>query len=98
MKYSDGSSVALGDIVSVPVPSGKARGRVVMLGDTYEHLDINSRFLEWVKSERVLERSAIVIEWLDGNPFPQNSRYAPVGDYMFSPVDTWSRGWRLVSD
>lgn len=65
-----------------------------MLGDTYEHLGIDSRFLEWV-SEQVLERSAIVIEWLDSKPFPQNSRYAPVGDYMFSPlVSTYLRPWR----
>jgi ribosomal 50S subunit-recycling heat shock protein len=41
MKYSDGSSVKLGDIIAIPLPSGTAKARVVMLGDTREHLDID---------------------------------------------------------
>ena len=88
MKYHDGSTLSLGDVVSLPVPTGTAKGRVVMLGDTYEHLDIDPQFLDWVKRDRVLERDSVVIEWLDANPFAHNDpRYAPVGDYMFSPVD-----------
>ncbi|PYJ19909.1 MAG: hypothetical protein DME99_11390 [Verrucomicrobia bacterium] len=41
MKYHDGSRITLGDIVTVPVPGGAAMARVVMLRDTYEHLDIH---------------------------------------------------------
>jgi hypothetical protein len=88
MRYHDGTTVTLGDIVRVPVPDGTAEARVVMLGDTYEHLDIDKQFLSWVKAERVLEKSSIVIEWLGPNPFAHNDpRYAPVGNYMFSLLD-----------
>jgi hypothetical protein len=88
MLYHDGSEVALGHFVAVPVPSGTARGRVVMLGDTYAHLDVDPNFLEWVVRDKVLEPSSIVIEWAGGNPFAHDDpRYAPVGRYMFTPVD-----------
>ncbi len=90
MRYADGSLVSLGDIVSVPVPTGRAKARVVMLGETYEHSDIDKKFLKWVKSEEILEETSIVIEWVETNPLQHNdARYAPVGNYMFSPVDEW---------
>ena len=90
MNYFDGSTVTLGDIVNVPVPGGTARARVVMLGDTYEHLEIDVQFLSWVKAEKKLEHSSVVVEWLDRNPFAHDDpNYAPVGNYMFSPVDRW---------
>ena len=90
MQYHDGATVTLGDVVNVPVPSGTAKARVVMLGATYEHLEIDADFLAWVKRENLLESSSIVLEWVDGNPFAHDDpRYAPVGNYMFSPVDEW---------
>jgi hypothetical protein len=90
MNYYDGSIISLGDIVTVPVPNGVARGRVVMLGDTYEHLDIDQQILEWVKRDSVLEASSIVIQWVENNPFTHNDKqYAPVGDMMFTPVDQY---------
>ena len=90
MWYHDGTEVALGDVVTVPVPTGSARGRVVMLGETYEHLEIDAAFLEWVKRDRVLEPTSIVLEWIDENPFAHNDpRYSPVGNYMFSALDQW---------
>jgi hypothetical protein len=80
----------LGDIVTVPVPSGAAKARVVMLGDTYEHLDIDKQFLAWVKADKVLKESSVVIEWVEANPFAHDDpQYAPVGSYMFSAVDEW---------
>jgi hypothetical protein len=88
MTYHDGSTVQLGDIVNVPVPSGTAKARVVMLGDTYEHLDIDTKFLTWVKADKVLKEASVVIEWIGSNPFAHNDpRYAPVGNYMFSAID-----------
>ena len=88
MNYHDGSLIRLGDIVTVPMPDGVAKARVVMLGDNYEHLDIDINFLAWVKRERVLETSHIVIEWLDQNPLAHSDlQYAPVGNYMFTPAD-----------
>lgn len=88
MKYHDGSTIELGDIVRVPVPDGTARARVVMLGDSYQHLDLDEHFLYWVKTEKILEATSIVIEWIGQNPFAHDDpRYAPVGNYMFSTVD-----------
>ena len=90
MQYFDGTTVVLGDHVSVPIPGGTARARVVMIGDTYEHLPIDESFLLWVTKDRVLEPGHIVIEWLGDNPFADDStELAPVGNYMFSPVDEW---------
>ena len=88
MKYHDGSTVRLGDVVTVPVPDGTAKARVVMLGETYEHLDIDRGFIDWVKKDKVLEATSIVVEWLGANPYAHDDpRYAPVGNYMFSPLD-----------
>ena len=90
MRYRDGCPVALGDVVNVPVPGGTAKARVVMLGETYEHLDIDTGFVEWVTRDRVLAQTSIVIEWIGENPFAHDDpRYAPVGNYMFSPLDEW---------
>ena len=83
MQYHDGATASLGDVVSVPVPGGKAKARIVMLGDTYEHLEIDANFVSWVKKEKKLAPNDIVIEWLEENPFAHNDpRYAPVGNYM----------------
>lgn len=90
MNYHDGTPITLGDIVIVPVPDGTARARVVMLGDTYEHLDLDAQFLDWVTNEKQLDPTSIVVEWIDGNPFAhEDPRWAPVGNYLFSPVDRW---------
>jgi hypothetical protein len=51
MKYHDGTSVLLGDIVAVPVPGGTARARVVMLGESYEHLNVDEQFISWVTAQ-----------------------------------------------
>jgi len=59
-----------------------------MLGETYEHLDIDAQFLLWVQKQKILEPTSVVIEWLDANPFEHSDpQYAPVGNYMFSPLD-----------
>ena len=88
MRYADGSVAALGDTVNVPVPGGTAKARIVMLGETYEHLDISEDFLAWVKTERILQEGAVVIEWVGPNPFAHNDQqYAPVGNYMFTALD-----------
>jgi hypothetical protein len=88
VKYFDGSPIALGDEVTLPVPSGTAKARVVMLGETYEHLEIDPGFVTWVKNDKVLEASSVVVEWLGSNPFAHaDSKYAPAGNFMFSPVD-----------
>lgn len=88
MRYSDGLTVELGHLVAVPVPEGTGRGRVVMIGDTYAHLDIDPQFLAWVVKDKILEPHSVVIEWAEENPIAhKDPRYAPVGRYMFTPVD-----------
>ena len=88
MRYHDGSEVRLGDLVEVSLQSETARARVVMLGDTYDHLNVDSGFLSWVNSERVLREDSVVVEWVNENPFAHDDpRYAPVGNYMFTRLD-----------
>ena len=88
MTYHDGSPISLGDIVRVPIPGGMGKARVVMLGDCYEHLDIDAQFLARVLRDKVLDASSVVVEWLESNLFAYTDpRYAPVGNYMFTPVD-----------
>lgn len=80
----------LGDVVNVPVPEGTAKARVVMLGETYEHLGIDADFLDWVQRDRVLEASPVVLEWFASNPFTHSDpQYAPVGNYIISPLDEY---------
>ena len=88
MKYHNGSAANLGDIVIIPLPTGSAKARIVMVGDTLEHLDIDKQFLNWVKNENVLEASQVAVEWIGKNPLAHNDpQYAPVGNYMFTELD-----------
>jgi hypothetical protein len=88
MNYHDGSEVRLGDIVSVPTPQGDAQARVVMLGDTYAHLEIDPAFVEWVVTDRILAATSIFVEWIGPNPFAHSDpAFAPVGNQMSTVVD-----------
>jgi hypothetical protein len=63
---------------------------VVMLGDTREHLDIDPQFIAWVDREKLLDPASVVVEWIGHNPLArEDPRYAPVGNYMFTPIDQW---------
>jgi hypothetical protein len=66
MNYHDGSPAKLGDIVSIPMSGGSARARVVMLGDTGEHLAMEAGFLEWVENEKLLDSTQAVLSGLSG--------------------------------
>ena len=88
MQYTDGTPVNLGDVVNVPMPNGNVKARVVMLGASYEHLEIDPGFVAWVKEEKSLAPNAVVVEWMGVNPLAHNDpRYAPVGNYMFTSID-----------
>jgi hypothetical protein len=89
MKYSDGSPVSLGDIVTISLADGCGKARVVMLGGTREHLGMDEGFIEWVESEKLLDPSHVVVEWIDQNPLAHSDpKYAPVGNYMFTGLDS----------
>lgn len=88
MKYSDGTDVALGDVVQIPMQDGVCRARVVMLGDTLEHAGLDEEFRSWVHAESLLDADAVVVEWLEQNPLAHDDpEYAPVGNYMFTRLD-----------
>tara|TARA_Y100000589_G_scaffold158058_1_gene150497 strand:+ start:1831 stop:2142 length:312 start_codon:yes stop_codon:yes gene_type:complete len=87
MKYADNQTIELGDIVELDMPKGRERARVVMLGDTYKHLMLDSSFETWVKNEKILKADSIVVEWIDKNPLEHSDHnYAPVGNYMFTGI------------
>lgn len=72
----------------MPVPQGQAMARIVMLGDTREHLPLDPQFLEWVLATEVLAPTSVVVEWIEENPFAHDDpAFAPVGNYMFTAMD-----------
>jgi hypothetical protein len=88
MKYSSGETIELGDIVSVPVPSGSEKAKVIFLGETYEHGLLEESFTEWVKESKHLRSDSIYVEWVNNNPLEhKNEDYAPVGNRMQTVVD-----------
>jgi len=88
MKYYDSTEILLGDIVSVPVPGGDNLARVVVLGETLDHLDVDPEFLDWIRKDKVLAATSIIVEWLGVNPYAHSkSGFAPVGNYMFTAID-----------
>jgi hypothetical protein len=88
MNYHDGSLVKLGDIVAIRLADRMAAGRVVLLGDTREHLGVEKEFIQWAESEKLLDPSKVVVEWVGRNPFAHDDpQYAPVGNYMLTVLD-----------
>ncbi|WP_185234334.1 hypothetical protein [Teredinibacter franksiae] len=87
MEYRDEQEIALGDIVELDMPNGRSQGRVVMLGENYEYLELESTFETWVKSENILDADSVVIEWINENPLEHDDpQYAPVGNYIFTGI------------
>ena len=81
MQYHDGSTANLGDIVTIPMPEARAKARIIMLGDTGEHLEMDEDFLEWVKQEKLLEPSMVIVQWVETNPLAHDDpNFAPVGE------------------
>jgi len=79
MNYESGEVIELGDVVRFDVgPERYITARVMMLGETREHLKLEQSFFEWVERDAVLEESAIVVERLSESGVPE------VGSYMFT--------------
>jgi hypothetical protein len=88
MKYDDGTTVHLGDIVQIPMQDQISNARVVMLGDTQAHLEIDEAFRSWAVAEKLIDVDAVVVEWVNENPLAHDDpAYAPVGNYMFTRLD-----------
>lgn len=86
MKYRCGTEVLLGDEIMVEHgPGQKSLARVVAIGLDQAVKDIDTRFYEWAKKERIIEATSVVVEWLGlgSNPLASNNpRGAPAGSYM----------------
>ena len=88
MNYHDGSPAKLGDIVIIRLADGDKQARIVWLGDTREHVNLDADFMDWAESGKLLDPSQVVIEWIDPNPFAHHDpQYAPVGNLMFTGLD-----------
>lgn len=87
MEYQDGKEIRLGDIVQIDMKDGPEIARVVMLGSTYEHSQLEESFRLWVHEERILNEDSIVLEWVNRNPLAHNNpNFAPVGNYLFTGI------------
>jgi len=76
MKYESEEKVLLGDTVRFDSgPDQYTSAMVVMIGEDYSHLEIETDFLDWVVSENVLEGSDVVVE-----------RKSVPGSYMFTSL------------
>lgn len=84
MKYECGTEVMLGDEIMVGYgPDHESLARVVAIGKDLAVDEIDQEFYSWAKSEAIIDKDTVVIEWLDANPLSHNDpTYAPVGNYM----------------
>ena len=88
MKYADGTTISLGDIVSLTLHDGVHEARVILLGDTFEHLDLELSFVKWVREDEVIDEGSIAVRMLGLKPFGHGDpRNDPMGDVIFTPVD-----------
>lgn len=87
MEYIDGRKILLGDLIEISMPEGIEMGRVVMLGENYERLELEGSFISWVIKDQILDKDSIVVEWVNNNPLAHdNPEFAPVGNYMFTGI------------
>ena len=87
MKYPDGTPALLGDIVTIPLSDGPHEGRIVMLGDTMEHLNLHSELVKWIIDDKIMDHTTIAVQWIGQNSLAHNDpQYAPVGDIIFTEL------------
>jgi hypothetical protein len=84
MKYECGTIVMLGDEIMVQYgPGQESLARVVAIGTDSVIDEIDQGFYSWAKSESIIDKNTVTIEWVDVNPLSHNDpNYAPVGNYM----------------
>jgi hypothetical protein len=79
MKYEDGQTVMLGDIVTVDLHDGDHTGRIVMIGDTGEHFGVDEESAKWALESGHVGKDDVMLEWIEPNPLAHDDpRYAPV--------------------
>ena len=88
MNYFDEHKIILGDIVSITMKGKRELAKVIMIGETKEHLELDKNFLSWVNKESLLDLDSIIVTWVNNNPLAHNDpNYAPVGNEMFTGID-----------
>ena len=83
MKYEDGQTVMLGDIVSLDLHDGDHAGRVIMMGDTGECDGVDARTAKWALESGHVGKQSIMLEWVEPNPLAHDDpKYAPVSNTL----------------
>lgn len=83
MKYEDGQTVMLGDIVRVDLHDGDHTGRVIMIGDTGEYDGVDARTAKWALESGHVGKQNIMLEWVEPNPLAHDDpKYAPVSNTL----------------
>src|SRR4030043_1443641 len=84
MKYKCGTGAMLGDEIMVQYgPNQEALARVVAIGLDLVIDEIDPAFYSWAKSEGIIDKDTVVVEWVGANPLSHDDpNYAPVGNYM----------------
>lgn len=74
----------IGDEIMVQYgPGQEALARVVAIGLDLVIDKIDQAFYSWAKSEAIINKDTVVVEWVDTNPLSHNNpNYAPIGNYM----------------
>lgn len=81
MKYEDGQTVELGDIVDIGLADGMHRAKVVLLGDTGAYAGLDDKTAHWAIESKHVDRNGIMAVWVLGNPLAHNDpKYAPVSN------------------
>ena len=73
MQYPNGERIELGDTVSIDMPDGWQEARVVMLGGTREHLNLDQELIDWFGGKG-MESTEILVQWLEDGE-PRTGRY-----------------------
>ena len=83
MKYEDGQTVMLGDIVRVDLHDCDHVGRVIMIGDTGEYDGVDARTAKWALESGHVGKQNILLEWVEPNPLAHDDpKYAPVSNTL----------------
>lgn len=83
MKYDDGQTVMLGDIVRVDLHDGDHVGRVIMIGDTGEYEGVDAQIAKWALESDHVGKQKILLEWVEPNPLANDDpKYAPVSNTL----------------
>ena len=83
MKYEDGQTVMLNDIVRVDLHDGDHAGRVIIIGDTGEYDGVDARTAKWALESGHVGKQNIMVEWAETNPLAHDDpKYAPVSNML----------------